>query len=520
MLDTLKRAGQSLLTRLISLDVQHGKPIHDLTPRQTIVPITVVSIVFMMWGVAYGLLDIMNYHIRLEMNLGRGQAALLAAGYYLVYLPGAIYIGGNLVRRLGYRVTMVYGLIMLAVGDIFMSIAAQHRDFAGMVASHFVVGLGVSALERAANPYATNCGPRIFAPLRLLVAQALAGVGTVIAPFLANALIFNPATSMDIPPLDVSHPGRCIKIPETDAGDLTTVVTFYRGLAGGIFGLAFVMAVVFFRTQLVPEVGQETSPKTDCRWKLWKHPLVSMRYSRLWWGVAANFFNLGCQVAFAQFFIEHMAVSACASNKWAANYMAIAQGVFVVGRFTAAAAVSKPRIFRPRWVLAFFIAGAVAMTGAGTAVTGKLAVGLACMVMFFEAPSFPMIFESATAGFEAWTPTAETLMIGSICGGGVLPALMGQLVEATYITTGWWLVTGCFVLVFTYCLATCMIPSYRQRLDAAEFGNSQAGSRSDSEDGLRQKVSRDPGVELVENPLAKTPSARKYFGGAGGHGSS
>ncbi|KAL6242125.1 hypothetical protein RBB50_011037 [Rhinocladiella similis] len=520
------------MERIKRFDVQYGRQKGPIKPRATITPIAVVSILFFMWGLAYGLLgtysvasehpyglvvnnlaDIMNYHVKVAMGIGRGMAAGLAAGYYAAYIPGSLLIGGPLVKKCGYRVAMVVGLVTLAFGDLMMSFAAQGCSFAGMVAAHFIVGLGVSTLERSANPYAVNCGPRMQAALRILIAQAWAGIGTVVAPFLANAFVFNPDTSSRAPAADPFNPGKCLMPVEDKASscaNLGTVITFYRGVAGVIFVVSVLLAILLFRTKAVPEVEVPVPPAVDCGWKKWKHPLVSWRYSRVWWGVGANFFNLGCQVTFAQFFIEHMKVNACASDAWAAICMSIAQSAFVVGRFTAAAAVSTPKV-KPRLVLVSFIGGAAAFTASGTSVTSTAAIALAVLVMFWEAPSFPMIFESATADYEEWTSTCETLMILSISGGAVQPALMGQLVESVGISNGWWLTTGCFLLVFTYPLATNVIPSYRRAVDRAvvaaddEEGKSQHGP-------IQMVPSTSSGeIEGVE-PTFEPPIRPKYNG--------
>lgn len=492
------------------LDVQHGLPKRELRKRETVLPIAIASIsLFCMWGLAYGLLDIMNYHVKVAMGIGREKAAILAAGYYMAYIPGALLIGGPLVKSCGYRVTMVLGLFGLGLGDLFMSLGAQSCSLAGMVAAMFVIGLGVSVLERSANPYAVNCGPRTQATLRILIAQAWAGIGTVVAPFLANAFVFNPDTSSQAPSPDPLRPGKCL-MPTTNQGascaNLGSVITFYRALGGCIFALMAVVAIIFFRTAWVPEVEVPSSPPTTCGWKVWKHPLVSVRYARIWWGVAANFVNLGCQVTFAQFFIEHMKINACASDKWAAVCMSFAQIAFVMGRFAAAGLVTCPKIFKPRYVLVCFIAGAVATTAAGTAITGTSAIVIAVMVMFFEAPSFPMVFESATAAFDEWTPTCETLMIVSISGGALQPPLMAQLVESVRISKAWWLTAICFFLVFTYPVATNLIPSFRRALDGAQIGGvgSNDENSSDEEGHSIGSVGVTEEIQEKENGVLET----------------
>ncbi|OAG36773.1 hypothetical protein AYO21_09046 [Fonsecaea monophora] len=505
-----------VLERIKRLDVQYNKPTKELRGRDTILPIALTSIfIFFMWGLAYGLLDIMNYHVKVAMGIGRQKAAILAAGYYSAYIPGALLIGGPLVKKGGYRIAMTLGLCVLALGNEFMSIGASHCSLAGMVAAHFVIGLGVSTLERSANPYAVNCGPRRQAALRILMAQAWAGIGTVVAPFLANAFVFNPDTSTARPAPDPLRPGRC-QMPtmqSASCANLGSVITFYRALGACVFALTIFVAILFFRTNWFPEVDVPISAPVDCGWKKWKHPLVSRRFARIWWGVAANFVNLGCQVTFAQFFIEHMKVNACASDRWAAYYMSLAQTAFVIGRFAAAGLVTAPRIFKPRYVLMCFMAGAVATTAAGTGITANAAIAVAIMVMFFEAPSFPMIFESATASFEEWTPTCETLMIVSISGGALQPALMGQLVESVRISRAWWLTASCFLLVFSYPVATNLIPSFKRALDQAEIGPDavnqagMTGAAGDEETGLRRESTTKDNfvVRIVE----KVTSSRK-----------
>ncbi|KIW67703.1 hypothetical protein PV04_06935 [Phialophora macrospora] len=479
--------------RIARLDVQRGQPRvgKELRPRETVLPIAIASLfLFFMWGLAYGLLDIMNYHVKVAMGVSREKAAILAAGYYTAYIPGTLLIGGPLVKRCGYRVAMAVGLSILAVGNELMSVGAANCSLWGMVAGHFVIGLGVSTLERSANPYAVNCGPERQATLRILVAQAWAGIGTVVAPFLANAFIFNLDTSTVRPATDPLHEGRCL-MPDKAAsgcGKLGSVITFYRLLGACVGSLALVISILFFRTNWFPEIAVTVpANKATCGWKVWTHPLVSTRFARVWWAFFANFVNLGCQVTFAQFFIEHMKVNACQSDNMAAIWMSVAQTAFVAGRFAAAGLVAFPKVFRPRWVLLCFIAGAVAFVGAGTGISAGAAIAVAVMVMFFEAPSFPMVFESATAGFDEWKASCETLMIVSISGGALQPALMGQLVERVGISPAWWLTAGCFGLVLTYPLAINMIPRFSKALDQAESGIG-AGEQvnADEENGLRR----------------------------------
>lgn len=435
----------------------------------------------------------MNYHIKVKMGITRMNSSLLAMAYYFAY-SSVVFLGGPIVKRYGYRHAAVVGLLLLGAGDFLMSTGAKQLSFGFMCFSHFVVGTGVATLERTANAYVVELGVRKRSALRILIGQTWAAIGTVIAPQLANAVIFDKS-GYEKPQSDLLRPGRCLMPPPPapgSAGDLGTVVSFYRYLGAGIFGVTFVLGLLFFRTKLVVEVVVPKSPPTTHK-KLhfWKHPLCSIRYARLWYGVVANFLNLGCQVAVAQFFIEHMRVNACATEREASNWMTLAQGLFVIGRLLAVLFVSLPEwikakwvhaVFKARIVLAVFLTMAVFFTGAGTFAKGNLAIACACLAMFSEGPSFPMIFESASAGVGEYTSSAETLMIMSIMGGGLLPFLMGTLTDKIGVSHSWGLVTGCFAVTLSFSAMCNVIPSFRRALDDAnEEGQQQSKAAEDVE---------------------------------------
>ena len=54
----------------------------DLTLRQSIVPLMLVTILFFLWGFAYGLLDVLNKHFQVTLNVSRGQSSGLQAAYF------------------------------------------------------------------------------------------------------------------------------------------------------------------------------------------------------------------------------------------------------------------------------------------------------------------------------------------------------------------------------------------------------------------------------------------------------
>jgi len=81
---------------------------------------------------------------------------------------------------------LIYG-----VGTIMFWPGASLAAYGGFVVSNFVVGFGLAVLETAANPFLVLCGPPGgYADARLLLAQGVQAVGSVLSGVLANRVFF------------------------------------------------------------------------------------------------------------------------------------------------------------------------------------------------------------------------------------------------------------------------------------------------------------------------------------------
>ena len=74
-----------------------------LTVRQSIVPITLVTILFFLWGFAYGLLDVLNAKFQTSLGITAAKAGGLQGAYFGAYLIGPPTYSGWIVRKFGYR---------------------------------------------------------------------------------------------------------------------------------------------------------------------------------------------------------------------------------------------------------------------------------------------------------------------------------------------------------------------------------------------------------------------------------
>jgi FHS family L-fucose permease-like MFS transporter len=54
----------------------------NLTLKQSLLPVGLVTILFFLWGFAYGLLDVLNAHFQTALNITKGQSGGLQASYF------------------------------------------------------------------------------------------------------------------------------------------------------------------------------------------------------------------------------------------------------------------------------------------------------------------------------------------------------------------------------------------------------------------------------------------------------
>jgi FHS family L-fucose permease-like MFS transporter len=277
----------------------------NLTLKQSILPVCLVTILFFLWGFAYGLLDVLNAHFQVALNITKGQSGGLQAAYFGAYAIGPLTYSGWIVRRFGYRWAFITGLCIYGVGALMFWPSGLKRSFPGFCGSMFIVGSGLSTLETAANPFIATCGPAKYSELRLTLAQAFQAVGTVVAPILASQVIFKNVDDTSLQSVqwvylvsfqicDFHQPPK--PPPPPASWDTMLILQSYQGIA--IF--VFILAVVFFFAP-IPEVtdadmaAQAASSGSQTAYE--EKPL-SKQYT-LFFGVAAQFCYVGAQCAYA-----------------------------------------------------------------------------------------------------------------------------------------------------------------------------------------------------------------------------
>ncbi|KAF5011422.1 hypothetical protein FDECE_2485 [Fusarium decemcellulare] len=183
---------------------------------------TIVSILFLLWGISYGLLNTLNNVIASVNDMSTAETLGMTAVYFGGgYFFGPLLVGEWILRRDehnrskrhkrnghdsvgGFKVTFIVGLCFYGIGTIIFWPSAVTQSYPGFMLSNFVVGFGLSVLEVGANAFLILCGPPEYGETRVLLAQGIQGIGSVLSGLLAQKVFFkgiaeqNDTTSMSL----------------------------------------------------------------------------------------------------------------------------------------------------------------------------------------------------------------------------------------------------------------------------------------------------------------------------------
>ncbi|GLQ90817.1 L-fucose:H+ symporter permease [Dyella flagellata] len=405
--------------------------------RYTYYPLalTVITTVFFMWGFLTCLNDILIPHLKAVFELNYAQAMLVQftffGTYFLLSLPA-----GWVVGRLGYKKSIVAGLVIAGVGALGFWPAAGLRWYPAFLGALFVLASGITLLQVAANPYVALLGPERTSSSRLTLAQALNSLGTTIAPYFGSLLILSTQVKSSTQLASLAMKEQLLY----RAQEAHSVQMPYLGLAVVLALLA--LFVWLFRLPAL----EESTIKADTG----HHTLLdALRYPHVLFGVLAIFFYVGAEVSIGSFLVNYISQPDIGhmSEQEAARYVMVYWGGAMVGRFLGSFLLAA---FSPRKLLAIFSVVNVLLLIATMTSGGTVSMYSVVAIGLFNSIMFPTIFSLGIERMGPLTGKASSLLIMAIVGGAIVPSLQGMLADTIGIQHAFVLPTLCYAYIVFY----------------------------------------------------------------------
>lgn len=402
--------------------------------KQYLLPFILVISLFFLWGMAHNLDSVLIPHLKKACNLNNRQSTLIDTSVFLAYFLMAI-PAGMILKRFGYKASMITGLLVFAVGAFLFVPAANSLSYVTFLIALFIIGCGLTILETSANPYAAVLGDPVKSTSRLNLAASFNGLAAMIAPLVGSLFILS---------------GKSYTKDELAAMPETTRAAYFLEEAASvkmpyiILGLVLVTIAVIFYFSRLPEI-KTTSIDGEAKGTFFG----ALRHKHLRWAVVAQFFYVGAQVCVTSFFIRMAQQGGGLDEKTAAYYLAVYGFLFTVGRFAGTALLqftSSQKLLSIYAVVAVLLC-VVAIFGNGAYVVYALG-GLG----FFMSIMFPTIFGLGIQGIGDDTKPGSSWLIMSIVGGAILPYGMGSLIDSygDNIQIGYSIPLVCFLVILYF----------------------------------------------------------------------
>ncbi|MEP7163707.1 MAG: MFS transporter [Ferruginibacter sp.] len=159
--------------------------------------------VFFFWGFIAAGNSVFIPFCKHYFHLDQFQSQLIDFAFYTAYYIGALGLfaygafgGKDLVGKWGYKKSIVYGLLFSALGAAAMIIAVNANTFAGMLVGLFIVALGFSLQQTAAQPFAISLGDPSTGTSRVNLGGGINSFGTTIGPIVVAFALFGTTAAI------------------------------------------------------------------------------------------------------------------------------------------------------------------------------------------------------------------------------------------------------------------------------------------------------------------------------------
>jgi glucose/galactose transporter len=402
---------------------------------------SVIGALFFVFGFVTWLNSILMPYLELTCNLNKFQASFVPFAFYIAYFVMAI-PSSFVLKKTGFSNGMALGLIIMAIGAILFIPAAMTRTYMVFLTALFIMGIGLSLLQTASNPYVTVLGPVESAARRMSImgiCNKLAGIIGVL--ILANTLFSTTDGLVDqIKALELTDPSREVLLQQLS----NKVIVPYLIITAILIAL-----VVFVKAAKLPEINEEEEVADG---EVSRKSIFSYPY--LWLGVLAIFFYVGAEVI-AIDYLKTYGASLGLPDTITNMLPAYALVALIVGYLLGI--ITVPKILSQRMALIIQLLLAVVLVIVALCSHGIVSVIAIICLSFSHAIMWPAIWPLSIHDLGKYTKLGSAFLIMAIAGGAVLPLIYGKLSLAFNPQVAYALLFVCYAYILFFATVGCKI---------------------------------------------------------------
>jgi glucose/galactose transporter len=397
--------------------------------------IILVGCLFFIFGFVTWLNGTLIFFLKKICELNNFQSYFVAtaffASYFIMALPSSA-----ILKKTGFKKGMSLGLAIMAIGTLVFIPAANQRSYPIFLTGLFTIGLGLSVLQTASNPYVTILGPQETAAKRISIMGICNKAAGFISPIILGTILLNNINAISGQLDKTKDPVLKNQLLNELAQRLNTpYITFTI--------ILFVLALLVNLSPL-PELHEEQDNPEVIPASL--HPTF-FQHTYIILGAVAIFFYVGVEVIAGDSIINY-GIYHHIEPSTAKYFTSVTLAFMIVGYLVGIALmpkiISQEKALRICCMLALAFCIGIICTAGLTSVLFLAALGFANAIMW------PAIWPMSLKGLGKFTKTGAALLIMGIVGGAIIPPAYGKMADLFNSKVAYSIMLPCYFYILFF----------------------------------------------------------------------
>jgi MFS transporter, FHS family, L-fucose permease len=426
----------------------------SISNRNTI-PIMIIGMMFFVFGFATWINAMLIPYFKMACELSHFQSYLVTFAFYISYLVVSV-PSSFLLKRIGFKKGMMLGFWVMAAGAFVFIPAAQTRTYGLFLCGLFLIGIGLSVLQTAANPYVTILGAKDRAAQRISIMGICNKTAGIIAPLLLAAAILRPGDNTLFQ--TIQHMGMIEKSKTLDALIRRVILPYACvGIVLTILGFAV-------RFSPLPEIENFKDEETPISNAL--HDNI-FGYPHLILGAVAIFLHVGSQILAIDSIISYaqgMGISMMEAKVFPSYTLFATICGYLLGISLIPWGISQVNALRFCTLLGVVLSSLVVTTRGTRFFLGHhadISIWFLVLLGFANSMIWAGIWPLALDRLGAHLKLGASILIMGLCGNAIVPLLYGYFADKYSLQMGYWVLLPCYVYLVFYAFYGYKIKSWK-----------------------------------------------------------
>ncbi|NIJ51451.1 sugar MFS transporter [Dyadobacter arcticus] len=419
--------------------------VEDLTKRETTISIFLIGAMFFIFGFISWVNSILIPYFKIACELTSFQAYLVAFAFYIAYFVMSV-PASFLLRKLGFKKGMMLGFWAMSLGAFIFVPAAMSRTYEIFLLGLFTIGIGLSILQTAANPYITILGAKERAAQRISMMGICNKAAGILSPIVFAAVILKPTDTDLFKQLSAMNDlQRSAALDEL----IQRVIVPYICL--GTF--LFVLGYLVFKSPL-PEIDTEHESQDLATVNAGKNSIF--QFPHLILGALAIFLHVGTQVIAIDTIIGYansMGIDLLEAKVFPSYTLFCTICGYLIGITVIPKFISQVNALRictllgtAFTLLIIFAQGQINFLGHSADISIWFVVLLGLANSLVWAGIWPLALDD----LGRFTKLGASIMIMGLCGNAIMPLFYGYFADKLDARQAYWVLLPCYLYLVFY----------------------------------------------------------------------